>query len=132
MDTSFGSIVRCKNGAKWADGRPWFIHGVGFDVTELKQTEAELQQARAELEHRVLERTEELARTNADLRIEIAERRRVEEERAELLAREQEARKAAEAANRLKDDFLTTVSHELRTPLTAIVGMGAAAAREEA
>jgi signal transduction histidine kinase/ActR/RegA family two-component response regulator len=105
-----------------ADGRPWFIHGVGFDVTELKQTEAELQQARDELERRVLERTEELARTNADLRIEIVERRRVEEERAELLAREQEARKAAEAANRLKDDFLTTVSHELRTPLTAIVG----------
>ena len=24
------------------DGRPWFIHGVGFDVTELKQTEAAL------------------------------------------------------------------------------------------
>ncbi len=24
------------------DGRPWFIHGVGFDITELKQTEAAL------------------------------------------------------------------------------------------
>lgn len=105
-----------------ADGRPWFIHGVGFDVTELKQTEAELTQARAELEQRVLERTNELARANAELRLEIAERRRVEEERAQLLAREQEARQAAESANRLKDDFLTTVSHELRTPLTAIVG----------
>lgn len=105
-----------------ADGRPWFIHGVGFDVTELKQTEADLTQARAELEQRVLERTNELARANAELRLEIAERRRVEEERAQLLAREQEARQAAESANRLKDDFLTTVSHELRTPLTAIVG----------
>lgn len=28
------------------DGRPWFIHGVGVDVTELKQAEAELQQER--------------------------------------------------------------------------------------
>jgi PAS domain S-box-containing protein len=26
------------------DGRPWFIHGVGFDITELKRTEEALQQ----------------------------------------------------------------------------------------
>jgi signal transduction histidine kinase len=24
------------------DGRPWFIHGVGFDISELKRTEAAL------------------------------------------------------------------------------------------
>jgi PAS domain S-box-containing protein len=29
-----------------ADGRPWFIHGVGFDISELKRTEAELQDER--------------------------------------------------------------------------------------
>jgi PAS domain S-box-containing protein len=28
------------------DGRPWFIHGVAFDITELKQTEAALEQER--------------------------------------------------------------------------------------
>jgi signal transduction histidine kinase/CheY-like chemotaxis protein len=39
-----------------------------------------------------------------------------------LLAAEQAARSAAEAANRMKDDFLATVSHELRTPLTAMLG----------
>src|SRR5207244_1236837 len=52
----------------------------------------------------------------------VAERRRIERERAELLAREQEARRDAEDANRTKDDFLAMLSHELRTPLTSIVG----------
>src|SRR4030095_1642513 len=28
------------------DGRPWFIHGVGFDITDLKRTEEALQEER--------------------------------------------------------------------------------------
>ena len=52
----------------------------------------------------------------------ITDRKRAEEEREELLKREQAARASAEAANRTKDDFLAVVSHELRTPMTAIVG----------
>lgn len=43
-------------------------------------------------------------------------------DRARLYETAQRARADAEAANRSKDDFLSTVSHELRTPLTAVLG----------
>jgi signal transduction histidine kinase len=47
--------------------------------------------------------------------------RQLEDERAELLVREREARAQAEAANSAKDEFLAVVSHEMKTPLTAIL-----------
>ena len=51
----------------------------------------------------------------------ITEIKRAEQERFELV-REQGARREAEEANRMKDQFFATLSHELRTPLNALLG----------
>lgn len=52
------------------------------------------------------------------------ERGRLADERGRLLREAQQARAAAEAAVKMRNDFLLVAAHDLRTPLTNVLGRG--------
>ncbi len=82
------------------------------DITERRQIEAALKDAKETLERRVEERTAALTLLNETLQREIAERREIE-------AALQMAKSEAEQANLGKTKFLAAASHDLLQPLNA-------------
>jgi signal transduction histidine kinase len=82
------------------------------DITDRKEAADQLREAKELLERRVQERTAKLSDLNAQLRQEIIERTRVEEEL-------RIAKAQAEEANISKTRFLAAASHDLLQPLNA-------------
>jgi len=86
------------------------------DITERKQAEAELQEAKDLLEEKVKERTAELVSANEQLQIELAERKRAEEE-IQVRARQQET-VALLGQRALEGVDITTLMNEAITLIT--------------
>jgi len=90
--------------------------GMITDISDLRRAQAELKIAYDEMEQRVIERTDELNKTNRLLTSEIHIRKQTEKAIID-------AKEAAEDATRAKSEFLANMSHEIRTPMNAIIGM---------
>jgi PAS domain S-box-containing protein len=106
------------------DGKLIGYAKIARDLTESKRVEEELRSAREELEQRVGERTRELAEANEALRVENAERRRIEKARLQLLrqlirVQDDERRRIARDIH----DHLGQQSTALRLQLEALKAM---------
>ncbi|MGH2682189.1 MAG: PAS domain-containing sensor histidine kinase [Actinomycetota bacterium] len=95
------------------DGRPLFLQGFMYDVTDRKQAEEELRRQK-----------EELAALHDTAR-------EVQEALRQAYERERDTAERLRTVDEMKNAFMAAVSHELRTPLSSILGFALTLDREE-
>jgi PAS domain S-box-containing protein len=96
-------------------GKPMNIATVSRDLTEQKRSEFELRHLNETLEHRVSERTAELAEANEKLMMEMAERERADDRLHEVQLELFHAARLSTAGQ-----MAAALAHELNQPLTAV------------
>ena len=89
---------------------------------ELEATNHEVLLLTLELEQRVEERTAQLSQANLELRQQVAERLRAEQEIIHLNRDLERRAELLQAANEELEAFSASVSHDLRNPLTRVLG----------
>ncbi len=90
-----------------------------MESSELKQAKAEILRLNNNLEHRVMERTKELAAANEELRRQMGERHRAEE-----ALRTAQAELAHVTRVTAMGELAASIAHEVTQPLTGIVTNG--------
>ncbi|MBB4120051.1 hypothetical protein GGR32_002363 [Mesonia hippocampi] len=91
-----------------------YVMAIVTDITFRKKHEQEILNLNAQLEDKIIKRTQELRDTVLNLEAEIKRRKEAENRIKEALQKERDL-------NNLKTKFLSLVSHEFKTPLSGIL-----------